>query len=111
MTNNNSDYTPLPEASITNNIRVVNIEEFEEHKREFAKQKSLLNWTHGFILAILIVVLVSYVTFLLDAWKFHYEKIDEFNKIVKSYKQEKDSLMSIKLELRLQNLEKKNFGK
>ena len=107
MTTENSDYTPIPPAPNNNELRLVNIDEFEAHKKEFNKQKNLLSWTNGFMVTILIVVLMSFIAFLLDSWKFHSEKIEEYNNIVKSINDQKDSLKYNNLEMRVINLEKK----
>ena len=107
MSIENSDYTPIAPAPNNNELRLVNIEEFEAHKKEFNKQKNLLSCTNGFMLTILIVVLMSFITFLLDSWKFHSEKIEEYNNLVKSFNHQKDSLMYNNLETRILNLENK----
>jgi hypothetical protein len=107
MSIENSDYTPISPAPNNNELRLVNIEEFEAHKKEFNKQKNLLSWTNGFMVTILIVVLMSFVTFLLDSWKFHSEKIEEYNHLIKSFNHQKDSLMYNNLEIRILNLENK----
>jgi hypothetical protein len=102
-----SDYTPIAPALNNNELRLVNIEEFEAHKKEFNKQKTLLSWTNGFIVTILIVVLMSFITFLLDSWKFHSEKIEEYNNLVKSFNNQKDSIKYNNLEMRILSLENK----
>jgi hypothetical protein len=107
MSIENLDYTPIAHAPNNNELRLVNIEEFETHKKEFVKQKNLLSWTNGFMVTILIVVLMSFITFLLDSWKFHTEKIEEYNNLVKSLKHEKDSIKYHNLEIRILNLENK----
>jgi hypothetical protein len=107
MESENSDYTPIPENSNNSNLRLVNFDEFQAHKKDFNKQKTLLSWTNGFLVTILIVVLMSFITFLVDSWRFHSEKLEEFNNIVKTYNQQMDSIKYNIIEKRIQKLENK----
>jgi di/tricarboxylate transporter len=77
------------------------------HTRKSLIKKTLLSWTNGFIVTILIVVLMSFITFLLDSWKFHSEKIEEYNNLVKSFNNQKDSIKYNNLEMRILSLENK----
>jgi hypothetical protein len=58
------------------------------HKEDFNKQKSVLNWTLGFIVATIVVVFIAFVTFLFDTWKFHAGKTEQFTCIVLEYQKE-----------------------
>ena len=48
-------------------------------KEEFDRHKKILDWTFGFIVAVLVVCVIAVITFLLDAWRFHSEAYERFS--------------------------------
>ena len=105
MTKSNSQYIPFPSSNNDEPLRLLTLGEFNEHKEEFNKQKSILNWTLGFIVATLVVVFIAFITFLLDSWKFHTEKTEQFNSIVLEYQKDKSKREFDELERRINQIE------
>lgn len=66
---------PIPKEGETNYLELIG-----KQGKELERQSKLLNWTFGFIIAILIVCFIAFITFLLDAWRFHQESYLEFTK-------------------------------
>ncbi len=91
---------PLPSADSSSELRLVSQNDFDAHKKDFDFQKSIINWTFGFIVAILIVCFFSYVTFLMDAWKFHDETTKDYRETLKE-------LHEKNVDLKIQLLENK----
>lgn len=68
---------PIPKGEEVNYTELIG-----KQGKELERQGQIINWTFGFIVAILIVCFVAFVTFLLDAWRFHQESYTEFTKIL-----------------------------
>lgn len=66
---------PIPTSDGPDYLELIGVQ-----GEELRKQRKLLNWTFGFIIAILIICFVAFITFLLDAWRFHQESYIEFTK-------------------------------
>lgn len=81
------------------------IDQLNKHKTQLTSQKRLLNCTFGFIIAILSICIISYITFLLDSWKLHTETIKEYKEIIHSLKQDNDIKVE-QLNKRIGQLEK-----
>lgn len=58
------------------------------HDKEIAWQGKLLTWTFGFMVAILVVCVIAFVTFLLDAYRYHTESYNEYRKTLEEVRQE-----------------------
>ncbi len=66
---------PIPKRDETDYTEIIGA-----HGEELKRQGKLLNWTYGFMVAILIVCLIAFITFMIDAWRFHAESYVEFTK-------------------------------
>jgi hypothetical protein len=78
--------------------RLVSQEEFDKHRK-------ILDWTFGFIVAVLIVCFTSFVVFVIDAWKFHSEMVQENSKVIEELKKENADLRIANLSKRVDALE------
>lgn len=65
-------------------------------KEKVTNQKKTLNWQQGFIIAILIVVFVSFVGFIIDASRFHGNKAEQYQETIEKLRKEN-------IELKIQN--------
>src|ERR1035437_8423536 len=81
--------------------------EFQEHKKDFEWQKKILNWTSAFIVAVLIVCFLGFITFLSDAWKFHSETTKEYSKTLEGLRKENYELRINDLSKKVKQLENK----
>jgi hypothetical protein len=97
---------PLP-SSTGEVLQLVSKKDFDEHKKDFNFQKNILNWTFGFIVAILIVCFGSFLTFIVDAWKFHGETTKEYNKTIEELKSNNSDLKIEMLKNKIDILEKR----
>lgn len=79
--------------------RIVSQEEFDKHRK-------ILDWTFGFIVAVLIVCFSSFVVFVVDAWQFHSETIHENSKIIEELRKENADLRIGNLSKRVDDLER-----
>jgi len=80
---------PIPAAP--RGEEYVTLENFNRMGKDIAFQGKILNWTFGFLVAVLVVCVVAFITFLLDAWRFHSTTYDEYRNVlqeVKTYMQE-----------------------
>src|ERR1017187_1333936 len=68
----------------------VSKKEFSDHQKEFKSHKRLLDWTFGFMVAILIVCFLTMFSYMFDAWKLHNEREKEYAERVKELKQDND---------------------
>lgn len=97
----------FPEVSdkSDSNLKLVT-REVDEHTKELGTQRKILNWTQGFIIAILIACFLTFIMLVIDAWKFHggnqKRLIDKIEKIQQNYLEEKIQ----NLEGRIEELEK-----
>jgi len=76
----NSPAIPDDTAIITNTEYSCLKKQVEGHKGQLKSHKDLLNWTFGFIVAVLAVCVIATVGFLLDAWTMHRYSYDQFRK-------------------------------
>ena len=79
--------------------RLVSQEDFDKHRK-------LLDWTFGFIVAVLIVCFTSFIVFVIDAWKFHSETIHENSKVIEELRKENGDLRIANLSKRVDDLER-----
>lgn len=98
---------PLPQFTPGETLQLVSKKDFDEHRKDFDFQKNILNWTFGFIIAILIVCFFSYVTFIVDAYKFYGETTKEYSKNIDELKAKNSELKIENLEAKIQVLEEK----
>jgi hypothetical protein len=97
----------LPTTAIVENLQLVPKKELDELKKEFRFQKNIQNWTSGFIVAILVVCFISFVTFIIDAWKFHGTTTKEYQTTIQELR---DNNLDLKIETirnKLDSLDKK----
>jgi hypothetical protein len=78
-------------------------QEFEAHQKDFFFQKKILNWTFGLVVGVVIVCFISFITFMIDAWRFHSTTVQEYNKTVMELK---NTNIDLKLELLKEQLKK-----
>ena len=98
-----------PDIPIPENAEIgVSRQEFDEHRRDFAFQKSLLHWTFGFIVAILIVCFIAFITFIIDTYKFHTKATQDYNNEIQKLKSENKHLKFKDFDRRLNEMEKEN---
>lgn len=87
-------------------IKLITQEQLDIYTTELATQRKILNWTQGFIIAILIACFLTFIMLVIDAWKFHggnqKRLIDKIEKIQQNYLEEKIQ----NLEGRIEELEK-----
>lgn len=55
----------------------------QRHEHDLRSQRKIMDWTFGFIIAILIICFIGYITFLIDAWRFHAESYNNFTDTLK----------------------------
>ena len=108
MPNNETPDIPIPETGISE-------ETFEVYKREvdkyFKSQNKKLDWTFGFIVAVLIVCFLGFVTFLLDAWKFHSETNIEYSKTIEDLRKQNYDLKFNELSAKVDQIQDKRNQK
>lgn len=107
-----SNQTPAPPPDIPlppppNGDVMISYEDFEKHKKDFKFQKGVSNWTFGFLIAILIVCVTSFATFILDAYRFHYSATKNFETELKELKADNNSLNNQLLNQNIKILEDK----
>ena len=78
--------------------------EFSAHVKDFNFHKKILDITFVFVIATLIICFIAFLTFILDAYKLHYEREKEYIETVKELKHDNDNKMEM-LEKRLIYLE------
>lgn len=78
MVKHEDQLVPLPK----NILKKSDAEILGQHTKELEWQGKILNWTFGFMVAILVVCFIAFITFLIDAWRFHQESYKEFNNIL-----------------------------
>lgn len=88
-------------------LQLVSKKDFDEHKKDFNFQKNILNWTFGFIVAILIVCFFSFLTFIIDAWKFHSDTTKEYRQTIQELKSNNSDLKFQTIINKLDNIEKR----
>ena len=95
-----------PVILIDSNDKGISKKEFEDHKKDTDFQKNTLNWTFGFIVAIVIVCVISFVTFIVDAWNLHSNTYKEYNQTIQELKQENTTLKLNEIKIKMEYLEK-----
>jgi len=94
-----------PDVPILDGIQVVSQDQFRPFTENIERQGKLLDWTFGFIIAVLIACFLGFVTFAIDAWKFHAEKTEEYTKAIQVLQKENSDLKLDVIEKRLDKLE------
>lgn len=74
---------PIGDISSKNKAMAEIQSDINRHEQNIKSQKKLMDWTFGFIIAILIICFLGFITFLLDAWRFHTESYNKFTEILK----------------------------
>ncbi len=85
----------IPQAtSPLNNVAIVpvNQEDFDNYK---AKQKKITNWTFALITAAFLVCLIAVIGFLLDAWRFHSQTLEQYKQVILQNSKERENRDSI----------------
>jgi len=99
MSKTKEKFIPIEQVSKpTAEPRIVSYDEFERHRRT-------LNWTFGFIVAVLVICFTSFILFLLDAYRFHSQVLAENTRSLQALQQENQYLKIARLENRLHQLE------
>lgn len=75
---------PLPKAE--GEIKYATLENFEDLRNQLERQGKILDWTYGFIIAVLVVCVIAFITFILDAWRFHFEAYSTYTQTIESLK-------------------------
>jgi hypothetical protein len=78
----------------------------DEHTQTLKWQGHVLNVTLGFIVAILAVCVIGYITFLRDAWNFHTSSYQEYTKAIDILKEKNDQLKLDQLSTKVDSLQK-----
>lgn len=85
----------------------VSQEQFNEHLQSFRSQKRIQEWTLGLVIGIVLVVFISFVTFIIDAWKFHLETTKEYQKTIEKLKDDNITLKLYNLNNKIDSLQKR----
>ncbi len=64
--------------------------------KEISLNNKLLKWTTGFMIAIIITCFISFVSFIIDAWRFHGNKAEQYQETIEKLRKEN-------IELKIQN--------
>jgi len=105
-----SSFIPLPKAAKTPSAeqwpsaRLVSQDEFRKHQR-------ILNWTFGFIVAVLVICLTSFVALIIDTWRFHSTVIDKNSNMIERLEKENQESRIQELTKRIEELEKQKTAK
>lgn len=86
-------------------ILIIPKEEFDRHRQELASQKKLLTWTSGFVVAALLTCFLAFISFAIDAWRFH---SDTKAKLIEELRSNKEALLTKEIEIlkgRLEHIE------
>lgn len=85
------------------NSQQKNSQIFEDHEKnikllnqKIANQKTTLRWQQRFIIAVLLVTFLAFVSFIIDASKFHGNKTEQYQETIEKLRKEN-------IELRIQN--------
>lgn len=96
MADENQNNNQQPDVVIPNNaganLQLVSKKDFDDHKKDFDFQKIILNWTFGLVVAVLLVCFISFITFIIDAYKFHGDITKEYNTTIKELEKENSDL-------------------
>ena len=94
------DFIPLPSKASTSLLSLVSQEEFKQHKH-------ILNWTFGFIVAVLAICVTSFILLVIDAWRFRSAALSQNTEIIEKLKSENLELKMQALAARINELEKR----
>lgn len=97
----NEKYNPIPTDKKESDGEILS-----RHDKELAWQGKILNWTFVFMGAILVVCVVAFITFLLDAWRFHAESYKQFTDTSILLEKESRDLREAQLNLKIDALQK-----
>lgn len=97
---NNENFVPIEKTS--DEIPVI----VNQHTKTLDWQGMQLNWMFGFILAILAVCVIGYITFLRDAYNYHTEAYKENTKTIEDLKSQNQQLRDDKMNQRMDFLQK-----
>jgi predicted PurR-regulated permease PerM len=79
-------------------VRAVSQEDFDKHRK-------ILDWTFGFIVAVLIICFTSFVVLIIDSWKFHSEIAEKNSRMIEQLQRENQELKFKALANRIEELE------
>jgi len=114
MAEPNPDYTnkgqqpdlPLPPPSENKlELTPVSKEQFYEHVEKFNNQKRILDITFSIVVAIVVVLFIAFLTFILDAYKFHSETVKEYRMTIEKLKNENNDLKIKELNNKIDKLQ------
>jgi len=100
-----------------NNAQFVTNDQFEDLKKRSDSQgekidshKRLIDWTFGFIVAVLIVCVIAVITFLIDAWRYQANEYTKFTEALNRQEIQESAVTEHlhELELKIQKIELEN---
>lgn len=98
-----NNFIPLPSTGEPSIVEIHG--KVNQHTKDLVRQEKILNWTFGFIVAILVVCVIAFITFLIDAWRYHNEAYKENTTIIESLKKENQELKNDLYNQKLQILQ------
>ncbi len=75
-------------------------------QEEFDKHRKILDWTFGFIVAIVVVCFTTFILLVWDVWKFHTETVRENSRIIQELRKENQESKFTNINKRLDDFEK-----
>jgi len=100
MSKGKAKFIPIENVSRpTAQPRLVSYEEFDRHRK-------ILDWTFGFIVAAFIILLTSFVVFIVDAWKFHSQTLIENTRTIEALKHDNQDIKFSELQKQIDELKK-----
>ena len=95
--------------AIENQLKTIT-DKADRHGRDLHSHKKRLDWTFVFITAILVVCVISFVTFLLDAWRFQANEYAKFTSTLNQQQNQTTVMMETlhSFALRIQKIELEN---
>lgn len=85
-----ANFNPIPGEPSTSPLNLGPI--VEAQGKQLERQGKILDWTFGFIIAVLVVCVIAFVTFMIDAWRFHAESYNEFTRTIEELKQSRRNI-------------------
>lgn len=94
----------IPE--LDDSFQLVNKKEFKKVQDDLRQTKKILDWTFAFVLAILAICVVAFITFLIDAWRFHAETYKDLKNTLELQQNIISNLKNTDLDNTIINLQK-----
>lgn len=97
-------YTPL--HNVTNRSQPTIIGRLDKHDRDIKRQGRISDWTLALTVGISVVCFIAFTTFIIQAWQFYTNALEENTKAIEDLKNEKSDLKESQLNNRIDSLEK-----